>query len=92
LILDKIKFEKYEIYIDREYPGYDQFIKKQVVAFFDRFSSRKVNIHKLHISCIGKSSNAHRVANFSAKGDYKTIKIVANKIITLLENKKSGST
>ena len=79
-------------YIDWEYPGYDNFIKKQVVAFFDRFSARKIDIHKLHITSIGKSSNAHRVANFSAKGEYKTIKITATEIIRILENKKSGST
>lgn len=92
LLLKQIKFEKYEIYIDREYPGYDYFIKKRIIEFFNRFSNSNLDIHKLHITCIGKSSNAHRVANFSAKGEYKTIKVEAIEIIRLLENKKSGST
>ncbi|TSC93522.1 MAG: hypothetical protein CEN91_232 [Candidatus Berkelbacteria bacterium Licking1014_85] len=84
LLLKKIKWKNYEIYIDREYIGYDQFIKNKIVELFKNNAREKFDIHKLHIVNIGRSANAHRVANFSANGKIKSSKIMANEILNLI--------
>ncbi|KKP88344.1 MAG: hypothetical protein UR93_C0016G0009, partial [Berkelbacteria bacterium GW2011_GWA2_35_9] len=67
ITLKEVNTDKYEIYIDREYNGYDKFVKSKIVDLFKENSNKSINIHKLHIVSVGRDSNAHKVANFSAK-------------------------
>ena len=49
------------IIIDREYLGYDKLLKRFILETAER-NGKKVEKENIHFQCIGKKSNAHKVA------------------------------
>lgn len=75
-----------EITIDREYPGYDEFIKERVVAYLDKL---KVKLHPdlLSVGLVGKESGSHSLAYRAAKSSSWTLKLTAEDILFLVKTK-----
>lgn len=83
-LLNMEDFNTLEIYIDREYNGYDQFIKNKITELLNKKLQKKLDIHQLHIIHVGRGSNAHKVANEAGKNKFKSIKITSNQILKLI--------
>ena len=69
LLLHDLVSEQTDIYIDREYPGYDNFIKTKLITVFQKLSKKKIDKHHIHITQIGRSSRAHNLAWLSVKNN-----------------------
>lgn len=85
--------EKYsQIIIDREYPGYEKLISRQVKLWVQKTTSR----HDLTVSIaqIGKKSKAHDLAwkELQSKSHKNSTKVSADTILKIIKaNKESGS-
>lgn len=91
LIYDFIN-KNFEIVIDREYPGYDYFIKDQLIIFAKHFH-KHLKRDQIKISQIGKKSRAHVIAYNSSKSKVFNKRFKSYDIIKLLKTtKKSGNT
>lgn len=88
LIKDYLKKEQ-DIFIDREYPGYDNLIKNQIKVYANA-NNQSINSHYLHLTFIGRHSSAHKVAVIAHRKKKSNQKITAKEIIELI--KKSGNT
>jgi len=82
-----------QIIIDREYPGYERFIKQKLNEII--LENTKIKDINISISLIGKKSKAHILAysGFKTKSKSRIKKIFAREIIGIIKkNLKSGST
>jgi len=82
LLIKDIINKNMEIYIDREYPGYDSFIKQRLVEI----SNHKLDRSQIHITQIGKKSRAHKKAHRSMTTRYSDKQVGAKDIIGLIKN------
>ena len=78
------------VYIDREYPGYENFIKEKIIFLFHKYSRRKIDKGQLHFTQIGKKSRAHIIAYQAYREKKYHTKIGASDIKKVL-TKKSGN-
>lgn len=88
LLLKDIIDKNLDIYIDKEYPGYDQFIRQQLVEF----SKSKLDRSQIHIIQVSKKSRAHKKAHRAMTTKNFDLEVNAQEIIKLLPNKKPRST
>lgn len=59
LLLEKAKIQRRMIYLDKEYPGYEDTIKSYLVQLINKRGKIKINTDNIRFELIGKSSNAH---------------------------------
>ena len=86
-LIKNIISDELNIYIDREYAGFDDFIRQRLIEF----SGNKLKRNQIHISEIGKKSRVHIKAHADAvkrKGD---IVIKSGNCVKFVKNKRSGS-
>jgi len=74
--------------IDTEYPGQDSLIKNYLLNYYKSIK-KDINKYQINFQRVGKSSNAHSVANSSFKKKKAIIKASADDIIRLIK-KRSG--
>lgn len=82
LIIDKIKAVD-EVYIDREYEGYDRIIKKYIADLYEINNSVN-NKPSIHFTNIGKQSRAHFLAINAYRKKKADWKITAGDILKLV--------
>lgn len=81
-----------QIVIDREYPGFEVFVRQKVRELL--LENLEMDNFRIHIEQIGRKVEAHSLANQAYQKKSKTPikKITAQEIISIiLKNKKSGS-
>lgn len=89
LLLKQLLHKQQDLFIDKEYPGYEKYIKNQIINFAQK-DGISVDIHYIHFTTIGRGSNAHKVAVIAHRQKNADKKITAKEIIELI--KKSGNT
>lgn len=74
-----------QIFIDKEYPGYDKFINQKIHEFIQEGTNYK-NIN-FYTANIGKKSNAHIIAieTFNLKDKSKVRNVTAKEIIAIIK-------
>ena len=77
-----------DLYIDKEYPGYEKLIKNQI-SLFAKADRVDIDAHYLHFTLVGRGSNAHKVAVVAHRKKKANIRVVANEVIDLI--KKPGN-
>lgn len=85
LLLNDLLNEPRDIYIDREYPGYDNLIKGKIIIAFQKLSNKKIDKHYLHITQVGRASRAHNLAWLSAKNNSFNYRYSAKDIIRVIK-------
>jgi len=89
-ILVKPLLEKQQdLYIDKEYPGYEKLIKNQI-SLFGKVDRVDIDTHYIHFTLVGRGSNAHKVAVVAHRKKNAELKVIAKEVIDLI--KKSGNT
>jgi len=89
ILLNQLLKKQQDLYIDKEYPGYEKFIKNQIHNF-DKNDGISIDSHFIHFTTIGRGSNAHKVAVVAHRQKNANRRINAKEIIELI--KKSGNT
>lgn len=85
LVLHDLITPQTDIYIDREYPGYDNLIKDKLVTAFKKLSKKNIDKHHIHIVQIGRSSRAHNLAWLSAKNNSFNFRYNSKNIIKIIK-------
>lgn len=88
VLLEDVFKKQVDMYVDREYSGYETFIKNELVniAKANRVS---LDSHYLHFTLIGRSSRAHKIAIIAHRTKRANIKVAANEIIALIKKSRS---
>lgn len=88
-LLKDILNKRVDMYIDREYSGYETFIKNELVNIA---KANKINLdsHYLHFTLVGRNSRAHKIAIIAHRTKRADIKVIAKEIITTIKKSRSA--
>ncbi len=78
LLLEKAKIESGIIYIDKEYPGYEDIIKSYINQLINKRAKFRFDPENIRFMLVGKTSNAHIIGYKiwkRGKADFKITKV-----------------